>query len=103
MLFFAWNPLVLFEVAGNGHNDAVVIMFVLAGVFFFVRARQVAFIPALVLGALTKFARAVGPDRPGSDSGETEDRTERGERRAQASRRHRSQHRAFGGAGSDSV
>ena len=22
-LFFAWNPLVLFEVAGNGHNDAI--------------------------------------------------------------------------------
>ena len=67
MLFFAWNPLVLFEVAGNGHNDAVVIMFMLAGVFFFVRARQVAFIPALVLGALDQVcACAVGPDRPGS-------------------------------------
>ena len=55
MLLFAWNPLVLFEVAGNGHNDAVVIMFVLAGVFFFVRARQTLVIPAILLGALAKF------------------------------------------------
>lgn len=55
MLLFAWNPLVLFEIAGNGHNDAVVIMFVLAGVFFFVRARQTLVIPAILLGALAKF------------------------------------------------
>jgi len=39
-LFFAWNPLVLFEVAGNGHNDAIVVMFMLAGVFALVLARR---------------------------------------------------------------
>lgn len=54
-LFFAWNPLVLFEVPGNGHNDAVVITFLLLGVFLFVRARRAAVLPALVAGALTKF------------------------------------------------
>ncbi|MGA7730729.1 MAG: hypothetical protein WCD37_05600 [Chloroflexia bacterium] len=54
-LLFAWNPLVLFEVAGNGHNDAVVVMFMLAAVFFLVRARRVAVLPMLVAGALTKF------------------------------------------------
>ncbi|MDQ3927857.1 MAG: hypothetical protein M3328_01790 [Chloroflexota bacterium] len=54
-LFFAWNPLVLFEIPGNGHNDALLIMFVLAAVYLFVRARRTAVIPALMAGALTKF------------------------------------------------
>ncbi|HEY0068781.1 MAG TPA: hypothetical protein VGE04_02290, partial [Chloroflexia bacterium] len=54
-LFFAWNPLVLFEVPGNGHNDAVVIAFLLAAVYLFVRARRIAVLPALMVGALTKF------------------------------------------------
>jgi hypothetical protein len=54
-LFFAWNPLVVFEVAGNGHNDAIVIMFVLLGVYLFVTARRVGVIPAIMAGALAKF------------------------------------------------
>jgi hypothetical protein len=54
-LFFAWNPLVIFEIAGNGHNDAFVVMFLLAAVYFFVRAHNLAVIPALMAGALTKF------------------------------------------------
>lgn len=54
-LFFAWNPLVLFEVAGNGHNDAIVIMFVLLGVYLFVTARRAGAIPAIMAGALAKF------------------------------------------------
>jgi len=54
-LFFAWNPLVIFEIAGNGHNDAFVVMFLLAALYFFVRARNLAVIPALMAGALTKF------------------------------------------------
>src|SRR4051794_8942013 len=58
-LFFAWNPLLLFEVAGNGHNDSIVITFVLAGVYLFVLAKRWAVIPALMLGALTKFVPAL--------------------------------------------
>ena len=54
-LLFAWNPLVLFEVAGNGHNDAVVVMFLVAAVYFLVKGRRLAVLPALVAGALTKF------------------------------------------------
>ena len=54
-LFYAWNPLVLFEVAGNGHNDAVVVMFMLLAVYALVLARRWAILPALVAGALTKF------------------------------------------------
>ncbi|HEX9990522.1 MAG TPA: hypothetical protein VGE45_18855 [Chloroflexia bacterium] len=54
-LFFAWNPLVIFEVAGNGHNDAIVVTFLLAAVYMFVLAKRWAIIPALMAGALTKF------------------------------------------------
>lgn len=54
-LFFAWNPLVIFEVPGNGHNDAIMITFMLAAVYLFVLGRRYAVIPALMAGALTKF------------------------------------------------
>lgn len=54
-LLFAWNPLLLFEVAGNGHNDAIVVMFMLAAIYFLVRARRIVVLPALLAGALTKF------------------------------------------------
>ncbi len=54
-LFFAWNPLVLFEVAGNGHNDAVVAMFLLAALYLFVLDMRWTVLPALMAGALTKF------------------------------------------------
>ncbi len=54
-LFFAWNPLMIFEVAGNGHNDSIVVTFLLAAVYLFVLARRYAVIPALMAGALTKF------------------------------------------------
>ena len=74
-LFFAWNPLVIFEIAGNGHNDAFVLLFLLAAIYFFVRARNAAVLPALMAGALTKFvplllipaaAAAIWRDRPGA-------------------------------------
>lgn len=34
----AWNPLLLFESAGNGHNDAVMLLLVLGAVWFHTRA-----------------------------------------------------------------
>lgn len=58
-LFFAWNPLVIFEVAGNGHNDAVMIMFLLLAVYLFVLARRSAVLPAVMAGALAKFVPAL--------------------------------------------
>lgn len=54
-LFFAWNPLMVFEVAGNGHNDSIVATFILLAVYLFVTARRVAVFPAVMAGALTKF------------------------------------------------
>src|SRR5205823_12360777 len=58
-LFFAWNPLVIFEVPGNGHNDSIVVTFLLASVYMFVLARRYAVIPMLTLGALAKFVPAL--------------------------------------------
>ena len=58
-LFFAWNPLVLFEVAGNGHNDAVLVTFVLAAMYFLVRGLRAGVLPALMAGVLTKFIPAL--------------------------------------------
>jgi hypothetical protein len=54
-LFFAWNPLVLFEVAGNGHNDVVMVTFVLLAILLFVRGHGLWVLPALMAGVLTKF------------------------------------------------
>jgi len=54
-LFFAWNPLMLFEVAGNGHNDSVLITCLLLAIYLFVLAKRSVVLPALMAGALTKF------------------------------------------------
>ncbi|MFL5732720.1 MAG: hypothetical protein ACJ78Q_05920 [Chloroflexia bacterium] len=54
-LFFAWNPLLLFEVPGNGHNDAIMVMFVLAAVYFMALARRALVLPAIMAAALAKF------------------------------------------------
>ncbi len=68
---FAWNPLVLLAVAQNGHNDIVMIFFLLAAVWALVIARQTAsgerrgwIYPLLVclflaLSVLTKFITIV--------------------------------------------
>jgi hypothetical protein len=54
---FAWNPLVLFEFAGNVHNDVAMISLLLAGLALIVSARWWAtgWI-VIMLGALIKFA-----------------------------------------------
>jgi hypothetical protein len=38
--FFAWNPLVLFESAQNGHNDIVMVFFLMLAVWAYVRLMQ---------------------------------------------------------------
>ena len=39
-LFYAWNPLVLFESSLGGHNDIVMVTFILLGILLSVRAEQ---------------------------------------------------------------
>ncbi len=60
-LFFAWNPLVLWETAGNGHNDMVMVLFLMLACWALVRAgRWLLLAPiALALAVLAKFVPLV--------------------------------------------
>jgi alpha-1,6-mannosyltransferase len=52
---FAWNPLALLESAGNGHNDILMVFFLLLAVYFAASNRRWLVIPALTLSIFTKF------------------------------------------------
>ncbi len=54
-LVYLWNPLITVEFAAEGHNDALMIMFVLAAVLFCVARRPVLSIIAILLGVFTKY------------------------------------------------
>ncbi len=54
LLAFAWNPLVLFEVAVNAHNDVWIGLFVLLGVLFWEMRRPLWMLVALTLASLIK-------------------------------------------------
>ena len=61
-LLFAWNPLLQFELVGNGHNDVVMVLFVLLAVWALLAGRRVLVLPLLALAMLTKLlALALGP------------------------------------------
>ena len=52
---FALNPLVIYETAGNGHNDIVMVFWMLLGFYFLSRGRHSLAALALTVGALIKF------------------------------------------------
>ncbi len=57
-VFFAWNPLILFEVGANGHNDTLMVFFLLAGLWALLAKRwywQSLAIPLLVASVLVKW------------------------------------------------
>jgi hypothetical protein len=54
MLFYAWNPLLLYELVGNGHNDAAVATLALLGFYLLGRGRGLPAIAALAATALVK-------------------------------------------------
>ncbi|HEY74716.1 MAG TPA: hypothetical protein G4O00_00855 [Thermoflexia bacterium] len=54
LLFFAWNPLILYEFAVNGHNDAAMMFFALLGMLLWERGRPLAMATALTLSFLIK-------------------------------------------------
>ena len=58
LAFFAWNPLVLYEFAANGHNDAAMMAFALLGVYFWERRRPLLMTAALTLSFLVKIPTA---------------------------------------------
>lgn len=57
----AWNPAVLFELAGNAHNDALMVTFTLLALLLVDRSRAgVVSTVGLTLGALVKYLSGIG-------------------------------------------
>lgn len=52
LLLLGWNPLLLIETAGNGHNDSIMLFFVLLAFYFLIAGPRWLSLPALALGAL---------------------------------------------------
>lgn len=52
---FGWNPLVLWEIAGNGHNDIVMMSFVLLAILLLLTERWPIAFPVLIGSVLVKF------------------------------------------------
>jgi hypothetical protein len=60
LLLFAWNPLVLLQGPGNGHNDLLMLAWALAGLLAWERKRLwVLAVAALTLAVLTKLSAAL--------------------------------------------
>jgi alpha-1,6-mannosyltransferase len=55
VVLYAWNPLVLYAVAGNAHNDSLMVLFVVLGFVLIARRRYVLAGLAELAGALVKF------------------------------------------------
>jgi hypothetical protein len=55
LLLYAWNPLILIETAGSGHNDAAMMTFALLGLLLATRGRVLIGLAALVLSVLIKY------------------------------------------------
>jgi hypothetical protein len=55
----AWNPVILYETLGNGHNDIVLVFCILAATWALCRGRYTLAILALVFGVLFKFIPAL--------------------------------------------
>jgi alpha-1,6-mannosyltransferase len=54
-LAYLWNPVIIVELAGEGHNDAVMVFFVLLALALTLQRRSLAAIGAMSLGILTKY------------------------------------------------
>jgi hypothetical protein len=55
VVLLAWNPAILYHTLGNGHNDIVMVFWILAAVWLLVIQRNALAILALLVGALVKF------------------------------------------------
>src|SRR5262249_25486789 len=51
---YAWHPLPVWEIANNGHVDALMIALAMVGLWLFIRLRPLASAVAVALGALVK-------------------------------------------------
>jgi alpha-1,6-mannosyltransferase len=55
LALYAWNPLVVFEFAANGHNDGLLVLFLLLAMGLVARGRDWRAVAALVLSVATKY------------------------------------------------
>jgi hypothetical protein len=55
VLFIAWNPIILYETVGNGHNDIVMVFWILLAAWAINNRRYIFSILALSAGVLIKF------------------------------------------------
>jgi len=55
LVFFLWNPLVVLETGLSGHNDAVMLAFLLLGIWLHLHGRRALAVAALSLSVLVKF------------------------------------------------
>lgn len=62
LIAVTWNPLMLFETAGNGHNDIVMVCFALAAFWALAARRWLLVFPLLALSVATKYGFVIlGP------------------------------------------
>ena len=59
LLLYAWNPLILIESVGSGHNDVVMVTFALASLLLLVDGRVLAGVAVLVASVLVKFLSGI--------------------------------------------
>lgn len=59
LTLFAWNPLAIYSVAGNGHNDGLMVLSIALGFYLLARLRFTLAAMALTGGALVKFIPAL--------------------------------------------
>jgi rSAM/selenodomain-associated transferase 1 len=55
VVLLAWNPVILYETFGHGHNDMAMVFWILLAIWMLLRKRYISAILALVGGALFKF------------------------------------------------
>lgn len=55
LVAYAWNPLVIIHFALDGHNDAFMLLLVVASLYFALRHNWMLALPLLTLGGLVKF------------------------------------------------
>ena len=55
LVFFLWNPLVVVECGMSGHNDSVMLVFVLLGVWLHLRGWKTTAVVAMTLSSMVKF------------------------------------------------
>jgi hypothetical protein len=56
---FAWNPVVLFDLAGNAHNDAAMVLLLVIGAGLFAGKREIPGLVALTLSTLVKYVTGI--------------------------------------------